>query len=209
LTSLHKAAARSASSTFSSISWRVAHAAHAQAVGDVLVDRLGKRVRLLEDHRDAHAHLDRIDVPVDDVHAVGIEQDLAFVAHVRVEVVHAVEAAQEGRFAAARRADQRGDLVLLDRKVDVLQGLEVAIVEAERIDLRLEFGAGGFVGGGAEVLTMVILVGEPWGSPFDFLAEVVADPDGDCIHRQRHHHQHQVRRRRRWPERPPRGARSS
>jgi hypothetical protein len=117
-------------------------AAHAQAVGDVLVDRLGKRVGLLEDHRDAHAHLDRIDVPVDDVHAVGIKQDLALVAHVRVEVVHAVEAAQEGRLAAARRADQGGDLVLLDRKVDALQGLEVAIVEVERIDLRLEFGLG-------------------------------------------------------------------
>jgi hypothetical protein len=47
---------------------------------------------------------------------------------------------RKGRLAAARRADQRGDLVLLDREVDALQRLEVSIVEVQRIDLRLQFG---------------------------------------------------------------------
>ena len=42
----------------------------ARAEGDVLVDRLGERVRLLEDHADATAHLDRVDLPVVEVDAV-------------------------------------------------------------------------------------------------------------------------------------------
>ena len=51
------------------------------------------------------------------------------------EVVHAVEAAQHGGLAAARRADERGDLVLADVEVDVAHGPEVAVVDAEVVDV--------------------------------------------------------------------------
>jgi hypothetical protein len=54
------------------------------------------------------------------------EADLAFVAVARIEVVHAVEAAQVGRLAATGRADQRGDLLVVDRHVDVLERLEAS-----------------------------------------------------------------------------------
>ncbi len=46
-------------------------------------------------------------------------------------VVHPVEAAQEGRLAAAGRADQRRDLVLADVEADVLQRLLVAVEDAD------------------------------------------------------------------------------
>jgi hypothetical protein len=55
--------------------------------------------------------------------------------------VHAVEAAQVGRLAAAGRADQRGDLLVVDRHVDVLQRLEVAVVEVEVAGLGLQWGS--------------------------------------------------------------------
>jgi hypothetical protein len=71
--------------------------------------------------------------------------------------VHAVEAAQEGRLAAARRADQGRDLVSFDREIDALQGLKVTIVEIQRIDLRLQFGLR-FRGRVLRVLTMAFLV---------------------------------------------------
>src|SRR5688500_13768365 len=111
-------------------------APHAQAVGDVLEDRLGERVGLLEHHADAHAHLDRIHRGAEDVGVVGIQHDLPLVAVARVEVVHPVEAAQEGRFAAAGGPDQRGDLLVVDRHADALQRLERAVVEAEPPRLR-------------------------------------------------------------------------
>jgi hypothetical protein len=38
-----------------------AEAEHPRTKGDVVVDRLGERVRLLEHHPDALAHLDRVD----------------------------------------------------------------------------------------------------------------------------------------------------
>ena len=86
------------------------HAVDARPVGDVLEDRLRERVGLLEDHADARAQLDHVDARVVDVLAV--EPDLAGDATDRDRVVHPVDAAQEGRLAAARRADQRGDLAL-------------------------------------------------------------------------------------------------
>jgi hypothetical protein len=89
----------------------VAHAAHAQAVGDVLVDRLGEGVRLLEHHADAHAHFDRIDVGRQQIGVVRVKHDAAAgVAVARIQVVHAIEAAQQRRLAATRGADQRRHL---------------------------------------------------------------------------------------------------
>src|SRR5215213_1939209 len=73
----------------------------AGAVGDVLKDRLGEWIRLLEHHPDTRAQLDDVHRRAGDVLAVKL--DPAIHARRRDRVVHAVEAAQECRFAAARR----------------------------------------------------------------------------------------------------------
>ena len=119
----------------------VVDAADAQPVRDVLVDALGERVGLLEHHADPHADFDRVDARADEVQLVGVQDDLALVAVVGVQVVHAVEAAQQRALAAAAGADQRGDAVLGDGHVDVLQRLERAVVEAEVADLGLDRAA--------------------------------------------------------------------
>ena len=112
LTSSQSAAWRSACST--RLVEVLLAAEHARAEGDVVVDRLGERVGLLEDHPDPLAHLHR-------VHARGVEV-LAVVEHpslhprARDQVVHPVEAADQGGLAAARGPDQRGDLVLARRR---------------------------------------------------------------------------------------------
>ena len=68
---------------------------------------------------------------VEDVLAV--EQHFAGGALVGIEIVHAVEHAQQRRFAAARRADEGGDLVRVERQRDVFQRLELAV---EKIEVR-------------------------------------------------------------------------
>ena len=68
----------------------------------------GERVRLLEHHADAHAHLLRPPACVVDVLAV--EQDLAVERGAGNELVHAVQQPQERALAAARRTDERGHL---------------------------------------------------------------------------------------------------
>ena len=114
-------------------------ATHAQPVGDVFVNRLGKRVRFLEDHADPHAHFDGIDVRRQQVGVVRIETDLALVTVARIQVMHPVEAAQIGRFAATRRADQRGDPIVVDWHVDRLERLHaIAVEEIEILGFRLE-----------------------------------------------------------------------
>jgi len=126
----------------------LAHPAHAQAVGHVFVDGFGERIRFLKHHRDAHAHLDRVDFGAEDVDAVGVDDDLALVAVARVQVVHAVEAAQKSAFAAARRADERGHAVHGQRQVDRLERLgSVAVIKTEVLGHGFGFGrCSGFQG---------------------------------------------------------------
>jgi hypothetical protein len=80
----------------------VADPAHAHPVGHVFEDALRKRVGLLKDHPDPHPHLHRVDLGSDQVHLVGVQDDLALVLAGRIEGVHAVEAAQQRALAAAR-----------------------------------------------------------------------------------------------------------
>src|ERR1700727_2782217 len=97
--------------------------------GDVLVDRHRKRGRLLEDHADAGAQQVEILPRLEDVLAV--EQDLALGALVRIEVVDAVEDAQQRRLSAPGRADESGDPLGIERNVDVLERTVAAIEEIE------------------------------------------------------------------------------
>ena len=95
----------------------VLHSEHAQAPGNVVVDRLRERVRLLEDHPDPPPHLDRVD-PVR-VDVLAVVEDLAIDLGRRDEVVHPVQRAQEGALATTRRPDDRRHEVAVDRKIDV------------------------------------------------------------------------------------------
>jgi hypothetical protein len=120
----------------------VGHAAHAQAVGHVLVDRLGEGIGLLEHHADAHAHFDRVDLGRKQVGVVRVKNNAtAGVPVAGIQVVHAVEAAQQRRLAATRRPDQRGHAVVVDRHRHALQCMESAVVEIEVAHLGLEHGA--------------------------------------------------------------------
>jgi hypothetical protein len=73
------------------------------AVGDVVVNRFGKGVGFLEDHADLGPQRHHIDILVVDIDAVQCDGpgDAAGVDG----VVHAVQTAHEGRFAASGRAD--------------------------------------------------------------------------------------------------------
>jgi hypothetical protein len=64
-TSSHSAAPAALFSTASSSTGAAVLAVHAQAVGDVLVDRLRERVGLLEHHADAPAQLRDVDLAVE------------------------------------------------------------------------------------------------------------------------------------------------
>src|SRR5690606_3100889 len=62
-------------------------------------------------------------------------------------VVHAVEAAQEGRLAAARRTDQRRHHALGDVEVDIEQGLLLAVMHRDLAAIHLGEGGGDGVHG--------------------------------------------------------------
>ena len=111
----------------------VLHAEDAQAVGDVVVDRLRERVRALEDHADPAAHLDRVDAGAVEVGAV--VEELAVDPRARDEVVHPVQAAQERRLAAARGADQRRDRVPVDLERDAADRERRAVGDREVVDV--------------------------------------------------------------------------
>ena len=102
-------------------------------VGDVLEDGLGERVRLLEDHAHPLAQLGHVHAAVVDVRAP--DADVPHGADAVHEVVHPVDAAEQGGLPAARRPDIGGHPVLGDGHGHVLERQLLAVVEGEVVDL--------------------------------------------------------------------------
>ena len=104
--------------------------------GNIVVDRLRERVRLLEDHPDSAADLDRLDI--------AIEVD-AVVKHLSVEpearhgVVHPVEAPDERALPATRRPDHGSDQTPGDVETDVFDRDVRAVASGQALDLKDRF----------------------------------------------------------------------
>jgi hypothetical protein len=111
---------------------------------DVFVDRHRERRRLLEHHADLGAqHIEvlrrRQDVVIVEPHAAGG-------ALIRIQIVHAVQNAQQSRLAAAGRANESRDLAVKERHVDTFKRAVVAVIEIEIPDGHLFGQATGFAG---------------------------------------------------------------
>ena len=92
----------------------------ADSIGDVVEDRFGERIRPLEHHAHAAAQVGDIHAQ----HVFAIQRDRSFGARAANHFVDAVEGSQEGRFAAAGRSDQSGDLLFRNLDVDIVQRLK-------------------------------------------------------------------------------------
>jgi hypothetical protein len=102
---------------------------HPGAVVDVLSDGHGKRVAFLEDHPDPLAQ--QLQVHPGSIDLLALDQDSAIDANTLDHVVHPVETTQKRGLATARRTDECGDLVSRDLQIDLLQGLDLAVVKVE------------------------------------------------------------------------------
>src|SRR5664280_2754315 len=119
------------------------------AEGDILENRHRERRRLLKHHADLGAQ--QIEVLRRRQNILIVELYMPTVALVRIEVVHAVEDAQQRGLAATGRTDEGGHLALIQRAIDVLQGTVIAIKEIQVPDRNLfqqTFDAGRCVGDG-------------------------------------------------------------
>ena len=110
----------------------VAQPVDARPVGDVLEDRLGERVGLLEHHADPPSQDHRVDVLA--VEVLAVDRDAALDAGAADVVVHPVQAAQERRLAAAGRSDERGHAALRDVQRHVGERPGVAVVHGKLPD---------------------------------------------------------------------------
>ncbi len=103
----------------------VGQAMNTRAIGHVVVDRLGKRVRLLEHHADPGAQLHHIQFRIIEI--------LAFQMQVALHpadidgVVHAVQTAQKGGLATTGRANQRDHFVLADIQTHAMNCLVIGV----------------------------------------------------------------------------------
>ena len=157
----------------------------------------------------------------DEIHILGVQRDAARVARGGLQIVHAVEAAQERALATTRRPDQRSDLVVRDRNVQVLERVVLTVPEIQFFGCRLGVERAHLARvvdcdrdarrtGIRTVLRRrwpiviahgILLIGLArdacsWihTSPVDLLAETVADLDRDGVHQQRHAEQDRARR---------------
>ena len=78
-------------------------AQHAQSKGNILINTFWEWIRLLENHADFPPQIGQVVTRSIDIFT--IEQDQPLYARIGDAVVHAVQAAQEGRFTTSRRAD--------------------------------------------------------------------------------------------------------
>ena len=113
----------------------VANPGDARPEDDVLEDRLGKRVGLLEDHADLPPQIDQVDARIVDV--ARIEDDVSGVPGPLDQVVHPVQTAQERGLAATRRPDQGHDGSLRNRQRNVVKRLLVPVPEGQVADREL------------------------------------------------------------------------
>ena len=133
----------------------VAHSHAARTVGDVVVDAHGKRVGALKHH--AHALAQTADVVIaQDI--LTIERNLALDAAILDAVVHAVKAAQQRGLSAARRPDKRGDLLVADLDIHVLERMMVAIEQVEALDVDARRRGGKILCRGASRIPNLALV---------------------------------------------------
>ena len=98
---------------------------HTRSVSYIFENRFWKWVGLLEDHANVLAKSYRINL--EDIFT--INQDRPFRVNTRDQVIHAVEAAQEGTFSAAGRTNQRCDLVFRDFDADIFQSTKFTVVQ--------------------------------------------------------------------------------
>jgi hypothetical protein len=108
------------------------------AESDVVMDRHGKRRRLLEHHADLGAQEIDVLLAVENVFAV--EQNLAFRALARIELVNPVHHAQERRLPATGRPDEGGHLAVVKRKRNILQRPVLAVIEGQVLYIDPRFG---------------------------------------------------------------------
>ncbi len=101
----------------------------AQPIGHILEDRARERIGSLEHHTHALTQLHHIRRWPQDVRAV--EEDRASHVGDRRQVMHAIERAQEGRFATARRPHQRRHLAFRHLQIDALERARSPIVDAQ------------------------------------------------------------------------------
>ena len=104
-------------------------ALNAQPIGHVLENGLGEGVRLLKHHANPPAQLGDIDFLLLDVFTG--DEDLAFSAATVDQVVHAVEATQQCRLAAATGSDERSDLPAGNIKLNIPERLYFVVEQVQ------------------------------------------------------------------------------
>src|SRR5690606_37582701 len=82
------------------------------------------------------------------VDVVAVQQRLARDLNAAHEVVHAVQGAQEGGLAAARRADERVDFAVLELERNVADAAAVAVIDRDGLGLHADARLGGSFGHG-------------------------------------------------------------
>ena len=111
----------------------VLDALQAQPVGNVFIDGFREGVGFLEHHADPSPQVGHIHRLVIDILAV--ELDAALHTATVDEIVHPVETAKQGGFAATARTDKGGDTLAGYGHINTLKGLLLAVIQVQVLDL--------------------------------------------------------------------------
>ena len=96
-----------------------------RAESNVIINAHRKRVRFLEHH--AHAFAEHVNIVIQ-INIIAVKQNFACYTAAFNQIVHTVQAAQQGGFAAAGRPDECSDFFFTDMHVDILQCVKFAVI---------------------------------------------------------------------------------
>ncbi|MNJ42842.1 hypothetical protein D3C77_378200 [compost metagenome] len=103
------------------------------AVGNIIIDRFRKRIRLLKHHADLFAQRLYLHIVTVNILAANLYGSLD--SRTRNHIVHPIECPQQCGFAAARRTDKCGNSFLWNIQGHILKRLKLVIIQIQFINM--------------------------------------------------------------------------
>ncbi len=106
-----------------------------QSVNDIFVNAFWKWIPFLKNHADPTAQVDDVHRRI--VNILAVELDLAPCTRVvQHQIVHAVQATQQGRLAATGGADEGGRFLFGDFQIDGFESALLAVIKVDILDAK-------------------------------------------------------------------------
>ena len=103
-------------------------------IGNIVIDTHREWIRFLEHHSDSFTK--HVDIHALVIYIFSIQKNLAFDSASFHKIIHTVDASQQCGFTTAGWTDEGCDLLFFNIHLNILQGVEVAVIQIQIFDFQ-------------------------------------------------------------------------